>query len=25
MIRMFISKPLKQGLDKIVETLENIS
>ena len=23
-IRMFISKPLKQGLDKIVETLENI-
>ena len=24
-IRMFISKPLKQGLDKIVETLENIS
>jgi len=24
MLRMFISKPLKQGLDKIVETLENI-
>jgi carbon monoxide dehydrogenase subunit G len=23
-IRMFISKPLKQGLDKIVETLENV-
>ena len=23
-IRMFISKPLKQGLDKIVETLEGI-
>jgi carbon monoxide dehydrogenase subunit G len=24
MLRMFISKPLKQGLDKIVETLEKI-
>ena len=24
MLRMFISKPLKQGLDKIVETLEGI-
>jgi carbon monoxide dehydrogenase subunit G len=24
-LRMFISKPLKQGLDKIVETLEGIS
>ena len=24
-LRMFISKPLKQGLDKIVETLESIS
>ena len=23
-MRMFISKPLKQGLDKIVETLENV-
>ncbi len=23
-IRMFISKPLKQGLDKIVETLESV-
>jgi len=24
MLRMFISKPLKQGLDKIVETLEKV-
>ncbi len=24
MVRLFISKPLKQGLDKIVETLESI-
>ncbi|MDR1154299.1 MAG: SRPBCC family protein [Bacteroidales bacterium] len=24
LIRMLISKPLKQGLDKIVETLENV-
>ena len=24
-LRMFIAKPLKQGLDKIVETLESIS